>query len=384
MSLTAFCWGATEMRMTGGTSECRLEPRANLRAMTPRVHPSSAMSLWIAVTCFCLVVTAGVSRPVQAAAGSIVVSPSKIQLKAEKSGTTSFTIELSNTANKPVRVYVRPWNFARDASGNIHEVSVEDEKSFLGCASWLTMDSNNELILQPNSSERLKFRVDIPSNIEDGTRYCYLDLRSTTAELQAADAEHGIAAPVVYSMNALLLVQVGAKGGARAPAYTQGISVQSFRVPRVSFSQEVKLNASVRNQGSVHANLAQGSGIQIWQGNELRGTIALKEYTLLPKNSVLIPAVWKSKAPIGKFKATFVGSIGAKEPIVAERTFWVVNPRFAGPIAAALLLFLAMVVTFMRRFKLRVSFAPRSEPQELAADQKPQNEPQEIQAKQRA
>ena len=121
----------------------------------------------------------------------------------------------------------------------------------------------------------------------------------------------------------------------------------------------VPMNLRILNDGNVHANLAEGSRIQIWKGDTLADEIMFQEYTLLPENSLAIPAVWRPDASFGRFTARFVGDIGFGEPLVAEESFWVIDWQMLVAVAAWLVALAAIGTLFFRHFKIQL--APRSD-----------------------
>ena len=85
-------------------------------------------------------------------------------------------------------------------------------------------------------------------------------------------------------------------------------------VKRINFDPQVKISAPLSNKGTVHANLAEGSGFQIWRGDTLKATIPLQEYTLLPESTIDVPAVWSSDVPFGLYKVRFVDPSARASP----------------------------------------------------------------------
>lgn len=314
----------------------------------------------------CVVAVLGLSLvilgldPSRVLAGDLVVAPSKVQLHVNRGATTTFIVRVSNTATSTVTLNVRPWNFARDAEGNVHEIGIKDAARFRGCATWVRSPQPASRVVEPDSEAELKFVVDVPANAECGSRYCYLEFRSSPTPLSADQkSEYGVRAPIVYSMNAMLLVQVGPQEDEGIPAYRQKVSLRAFEVPRVNFGSRIDMRAAIRNEGNIHSNLVEGSGVQIWQGDRLKDRIVFQEYTLLPESTIAIPAVWTSRAIFGRYRARFVGALDdGRQRMTAERTFWVVNPWLAGAVVAAILLLLVFFVVFLRRF--RIQLTPRN------------------------
>ena len=294
-------------------------------------------------------------------AGSLVVAPSKIELQLEKNADATFTVEVSNTATMPMSVDMRAWDFARDEAGNVKPVGAADAARFHGCSAWVTLPSSNPVVVGPNETSKLAFRVHVPEDVANESRYCYLEFRSSAATpVEEPSGSNSIVAPVVYSMNALLLIQVGKPQASGVPAYKQGISLMPLLIKRLNFDPQVEIIAAIRNEGTIHSNLLQGSGFQIRQGGTLKATVPVQEYTLLPESTITVPAAWRTNALIGKYKVTFIGMLEAGDPIIAERTFWVVNRWFFGAVVGGVLLIATLMLIFFRRFSLGIHLTPRS------------------------
>lgn len=289
------------------------------------------------------------------------VTPSKIELAMEAGDSETFEVVVTTDNKEPMVTSVRAWDFARNEKGEIKPVSPEDADTFHGCSSWVQLPFSKEQELVDKQTT-FKLSVDVPVDAPDGTRYCYLsfDTSPVPEDEEMDDPSLSFNAPVTYSMNAMLLVQVGDPSvPPDTPTLKQGVSVRALNVARFNLDPEVKLETAIFNKGNAHANLGQGSGILIMQGDTLKEELPFKEFTLLPDDTIAIPAVFKSDSPFGVYTARFIGNLGGEEPLVIEEQFLVVQPWLLATVAGTLIVFAALLTLFFRRFKLQL--APRSE-----------------------
>ena len=325
----------------------------------PRAHRMIASTVIILSI---LLVLAAAAYAVQAGqAESLVISPSKVELTVQRGVSTTFTIDVANSSEVTMAVLVNAVDFARDESGNIRLIAPEDSKTFRGCSQWVEMPFAQSTTIEPSSTVTLGFTVNVPSDASYGTHYCYIPIAAAStkppSDANASEGEVVVRSDFEYTMNALLLVQVGAPGG-EVPTIKNALRVKSLGVKTVNFTADVPFKAAIYNAGNIHSSLAEGSGIQIWQGKTLKDTITLQQYTLLPENTIALPVVWHGKALFGKYKARFIGEVGLDKPLLAEKTFWVINPWFAGAVIVGTLVLIALLVLFFSRFRLQL--APRS------------------------
>lgn len=330
-------------------------------------HAKTPGRSWQLTVCFAAALAVGIMLPGIAHAGSVVIAPSKSQLRLESGARGAFKVDVSNTTTMAMSVAVRPWDFARDEAGNVHPIGKADASRFNGCSAWVTPSPSNPRTVSPGKTSSFDFALQVPGGLNDGTRYCYLEFRSSVASPTQTGTQgaYGINAPVVYAMNALLLVQVGEPATSTVLAYKQDVSVGSLQVKRFNLDGRVQIGAPIQNAGTIHSNLTEGSGFQVWHDGALRAKIPLQEYTLLPESTILVPAEWTTNAPVGKYKVRFVGAVGeagatrASQALLAEQTFWVVRPWVIAVAIGAASAIIILAFLFFKRFKIRL--APRAE-----------------------
>ena len=303
---------------------------------------------------------AATGMQVTSAEAGVGVTPSKIELAMEPGARTTFEVEVRTDNDTPMVTSVRAWDFARDAQGQIKPVSAVDAEEFHGCSAWVTLPEPVEKPLEPGGSVDFTIEVAVPNGVPDGTRYCYLtfDTSPVTEQEEQEQPAVEIKAPVTYSMSALLLVTVGESAtGAAAPVLNDQVLVKAFNVKTFNLDPEVAFTTAIENAGNVHANLSEGSGILIMQGDTVKGEVPFKEYTLLPEQTLDIPTTWVADSPVARYTARFIGFIDPENPLVAETQFWVIEPWVIGASIASLAVLIVIAVFFFTRF--RIQLAPR-------------------------
>ena len=294
---------------------------------------------------------------------SLIITPSKIELQLEPGDVATFTVDVSNTSTSTMALEMAAWDFARDENGTVRKVAAADADTFHGCSQWVQLPFSKMRFLEPGSKNSFEFEVRVPKDApDDESRFCYLQFKGSVLATsgQTPTADESVVVPTVsYSMNGLLLVQVGDPAALTEAVLREGVSVRSLNVKPFNFNPEVALRTAIYNKGNIHASLAQGSGIQIWQGDTLKASIPFKEFTLLPESTIAVSTVWRPDVVFGRFTARFVGDIGLTDPITAQKTFWVIKPWFFAVVIASAILLIVLMVLFFKRF--RIQLRPRTE-----------------------
>jgi hypothetical protein len=300
----------------------------------------------------------------QAAHAAIGLNPSKIELFMEAGETEEFVVTVSSDSPSAYITDVHIWDFARDESGQPVPIDPEDAEEFHGGSAWVQPVTEAPQGLPPEGSSRFEFAVTVPEDAEDGTRFCYVTFTSVPVQESEESDEPAveITAPLSYALSALLLVTVGEPAATvSAPTLARAVTVEDLGIETFNLDSEVPIRAAIRNDGNVHMNLSQGSGVQIWRGDMLVDQIAFSEFTLLPEDTLAIPAAWEADSSFGRYTARFVGDVGLEEPVVAEQTFYVISWPWLVALGAAAILVPLLLILFFRRFKIQ--FAPRAEAQ---------------------
>jgi hypothetical protein len=304
------------------------------------------------VTLTVVTLVAGHGSPAWAGVG---IAPSKVELAADPGEILEFEISFLNPGNTAYGLSLGAWDFARDEQGRPYPIGPEDAQEFRGCSSWIALAEGKTSLRVPAATNHTsRFVVRVPENASEGTHYCYVEFTTSPVLGDSASESHEVQTPVSYAMGALLLVTVGNGGGSDAPVLVQDVKVADFEIDDLVMSGRVPMSIRISNEGNVHANLKEGSGVVILRGDYVEAEIPLDEFTLLPGSTLAVPATWKPTSPVGLYTARFVGELGLEEPLYAEASFRVLDWRIvAGAIAVLVALTLSGVL-FFRRFSIQL------------------------------
>lgn len=304
----------------------------------------------------------------------IAVYPSKVEIKTDKGKSEEIEINVVNNKNKRAYIStVKMWDFARDENGVAHPVKPEDAKTFQGCSKWIDLVGGKKKTIDPDQTGTFKFKVKVPDDAEYGTHYCYFTF-SNAPVYTKEEEKQGISLPMVYRISALILVTVGgSQDSDEPPTLKQATVIDDFEVSKLNFSDTVSMDARIRNTGNVHMNLQKGSKIEIWKGKRKTATIPVQEFTLLPKNTLVVPTTWKAGSPFGKYRAKFYGYIGLDKPLTAEGTFWVVSWKLLMTVISAIALLAIGLRLFFKRYRIQLASKEPKAPDSEASKEKLNN-----------
>lgn len=312
-------------------------------------HASAGKRTALSMLMVIVALVCGTSR----AFASFGVYPSRIEVNSKQGDTAKFEINVSTDGMEyPAETVVSAWNFARDTKGEPSRVPPEDEAKFKGCASWLEWFPGSAVV-EPDKERKFMFSVDVPKDANNGTHYCYVTFQGTPKLEAPGEAESGQAmrTPVSYAVSALVLVSV-VDTSSGAPALDARANVKTFSVKPFNLEKSVPMETTIVNRGNVHLSMGENSRILITRGKYTEAEVPVQPYTLLPGNTLTIPATWKASAPFGIYKATFQANVGLDEPITSSQRFVVLPWPWLAGLSAGLLLLIAALVFFFRRFRI--------------------------------
>jgi len=282
------------------------------------------------------------------------VYPSRVEVSAKQGETVTFEIMAATTsADNPMQVVVSAWDFARDQRGEPKPIAPDDAERFHGCSSWLTWLPPSTM-LQPGDEVTHTFSASIPADAKDGTHYCYVTFSAMPQIDPAENPESGQAmrTSLGYAISALVLISVGE--GPDAPSLVASARAEEFDVRLFNFGEKIPMSVTLVNTGNVHLNMGETSRIEVTKGRHKEADIGLKPYTLLPENTLVIPAAWEPPE-VGVYRATLYTDVGLAEPLVADKLFFVLSWPLIIAIAAGLVLFALGAWHFFSRYKIRLA-----------------------------
>jgi len=270
------------------------------------------------------------------------VAPSKIQLTINPGSQGQTELYIMNDSGNKLEVALSVWDFARDRHGRPFPVYPEEVETFRGCGNWVTFHPKI-LNLNPGQTGKVQIKAEVPSNVDLGTYYTYIQVLGTP--LGTRDNVF-----IKSQINALLLVTAGLPGDMtyiKRALYARGITVK-----HINYSEPVWLTPTIENKGNYHANLE--GNILIRQDKKVIEKIPVKECTLLPKDTLQINKAWEDPPLLGKFTAQFIGKIqGLDKVIAAKSTFWVISGKLVTAVVSALTIMLIAGLAIRKKYKLR-------------------------------
>jgi len=287
------------------------------------------------------------------------IAPSKIELCLAPGTSQEVGITVANTNPNPAEVKLSVWDFARDERGMAYPIGPEDVETFRGCGSWVVLPPES-IVVDAGGSGTMAFTVEVPGDAHFGTYYTYVKAFGTPILKKKGSIG------INFDMNALLLVTVcpegteniegtksieGISGSEPIPILRRSAHLKSFSVKRTNFTNPILFTTELENTGNVHLNFT--GKIEIMKRKIVVDTIPIKECTLLPKSTFPITKAWEKPPLFGKFTAKFTGDAGLDKPFTSQREFWVISQKLIFGGAGALLLFLALLVIFFKKFKIQ-------------------------------
>lgn len=277
----------------------------------------------------------------------IAVVPSKLEVFVAPGETLESSTTVVNNGDAPMRIDVRPWDFARDEQGLAQAIDPADAATFHACGGWMALDFGQDPVLQPGESRKLMIRTAVPADAEYGTYCTYLRLVATPTE-----AEQG-AAPTALQVNALYLAIIyppDARGQRfdQVEALVRQAVLETLEVPKASFGKPVVIQARLNNTGNVHINME--GYVDILEDGVVKQRLPIGECTMLPESPFSISRKWEDVGWFGHYVARFYADAGLEKPFMAERDFWILSPSFLGAVGGGVLLLVAFLTYFFRSF----------------------------------
>lgn len=293
----------------------------------------------------------------QEAGPGMGVTPSKIRLVVPLGVSVATEVNVINAAPIAMEVRLSSWDFALDEKGMPCPVDPKNIETFRrGCSDWVSFPSE-AVKVGPNTTGPAELIVKPPGDAELGTYYCYVQFVGTPAT-----SEEGTVG-IAYRLNALLLVTVVPEGTggieepgnfdfSSVPVLKRSAQLKSFSVKRINFTNPVSFTAKIENTGNVYLDL-EGK-IDLVKGKAVVESIPIKGRTLLPMCTATLNRAWEKPPLFGKFTAKFTGDAGLDKPFTSQKEFWVISQKLIFGGAGALLLFLALLVIFFKKFKIQL------------------------------
>lgn len=277
---------------------------------------------------------------------ALSVGPSRIQVSLLQGQEYRESLRVENDSRFPMRITVKPWNFAYDRTGQIHPIPEKMAQKFRGCAKWLKPVKS--LVAQPHSEVKVPISVRVPTHASVGTHCAHI--RVIGIPVHQDRDRSASRARIRCRLNALLLVVVQSPGG--LPRLRAGAKLRSFRpIKYFNFAAPVVLTTCIRNIGNSHLNLS-GQVKITGQDGRVEAVIPIRGRTLLPERQSVITCNWDRMPLFGKFQAQLVGQCAISDisqHFESESAqFWVIS-AYLILLVAVLMVAIASLTAFLLR-----------------------------------
>lgn len=269
------------------------------------------------------------------AAQGIQLSPSMIELNAQKGGSYTLTVEVTNVTAGDLNYRVMINDFAaKDESGVPKILYSSNLPSQISVRTWIS--SVPSFQLHSRAAKKVTFKVLVPKDAEPGGHYGVLDFSGADTQIKSTGV--GLTA----SAGTLLLVKVAGDIKERALidsfySASSGRAANFFESSPVEFVTRIKNfgNIHFRPFGSIELKDTFGSVVANLPVNETRSNV-------LPVSVRRFENKY-SGYMFGRYTATITIGYGTKgEALMASTTFWVIPYRLIG-LCVLILIFTAFI-----------------------------------------
>lgn len=289
------------------------------------------------------VVTALVSAApsyAQSAAQGVQLSPSIIELNAERGGTYTLTVEAMNVTPGDLNYKVTINDFtAKDETGVPKIITDSNLPKEISIRSWVSVIPTFRL--DAKQTKKVEFKVKVPQNAEPGGHYGVFDFTGSDVKIK----ETGVG--LTASAGTLVLIKVA--GDVKEQA-----SVASFYAAsgskQTNFFETAPVNliTRVENTGNIHFKPFGTIEIKNMFGSLVATLPINKEKSNVLPHSIRRYDNQYSDYMFGMYTATVTIGYGTSgDALMASTTYWVIPYKLIGTI----LLVLALVVFISRRIQ---------------------------------
>lgn len=246
--------------------------------------------------------TLALATPASAPADiSIDVSPAKYELQTAPGKTETFPILVRNTSTSAVHITAAPFDFEVGSSGNY--VFSAPGKNPYSVAKLITINPR-EFDLEPNTSQQVRFSVDVPANAAgEYSSIVFFTTRPTRAQRGVSIAER-IASKIYIDIP-------------ESTHFTGEIDDVSAK----ALSDGQHYLVGFHNTGNVHVYLS--GRVEIKQGGSVIDKVTLPTGMLVERaGKRLVDAVGK-KLPPGSYQAVALIDYGGPSLVAGQTTFTV-------------------------------------------------------------
>lgn len=280
-----------------------------------------SFSVLAAIASLALVKPVGAEGIAEGSAQGIRISPTLIELNAEKGKTYNLNLNVTNVANSDMQYQSSVLDFT--AANELGTPRLSDDNNLPETASiktWVSVDSKFTLNTQKTKS--LVARITIPTNAEPGGHYGVIRFSGTSPSLDNNSAGVGLSA----SAGALILIKVDGD-------ITWKSSIESFYTAdnnkkQATFFESAPINfvTRVKNQGNSHIQPFGNIEIKDMFGSVVKAiSINDNKSNVLPNSIRRFDSELKQSWMFGLYTANLSLGYGTSgQALVSTITFWVI------------------------------------------------------------
>lgn len=249
------------------------------------------------------------------------------ELTVANIGAKSFDYELSA---KPFSV-----------SDKNYSLNYGEETKYTEISKWISFDIPGGH-LEPNSTKKIKYNINVPSKVTPGGQYVALTATTTTKE----DTQSGASFTIGKSVAMILYVTIPGD-------LNHSGNIIENKIPQFFFAPPISVNSLISNNGNVHEDAEYILEVRSFFNNDIvySNAEAPLTHTIFPESERYETVTWEQAPQLGIFKVkqtiNYLGQTSVEEKIVFICPLW--------------LIFLVLFIIFLAIFWIRSRIKDRKD-----------------------
>jgi hypothetical protein len=299
----------------------------------------------------------GVLSQVQAQEGSagVSVSPAIIEPDEQLNPGSSqeYSITVRNLNSNTQTFYLSPRNII-DMQAGTPVFSTSNEKTGMEMSDWIKLPVT-QIELQPGASERVMFKLDVPTDASPGSHFGSVFVSVDPPEIEKSGAAVG------YQVANIVIARV-------AGEVVDSANIRQFATKRFFHgSKNVDFSVRIENLGNVLVKPTGPVEITNMLGQKIETFIFNEEQaSVFPKKVREYAFNWTGEGSgFGRYEAlisTVYGEAGAKKTLTSTVSFWILPMNIILP-ALGILAFILLVTFIFVKLYIRRTLAHLSQGQ---------------------
>ena len=290
----------------------------------------------------------------------LTVSPPLVKINMEPGQSWSSSIRVANNNSASVTVYAQAFDFKNKDNGAvefIQNTGNDNKQTKYSLSQWINIGQDG-IVIAPQKSVDIPYTIKLPENTEPGGHYAAI-LTGT----KAPDKIQGSGIGISSMISSLIMLKV--KGDIKE----QGRILEFITDKSLYKNPDANFAVKFENLGNVHVQPRGDIRVYDYYNKEV-GIIEINKGTefgnVLPGTSRKWNFDWKGEEGLthmGRYKADLVLSYGDQAKQTDNRSiyFWVVNLKVVGIILGSIILFIGLLVFFIKLYVKRVVIKTQKE-----------------------